>query len=54
MAFAVEAQNTGIDSLKKVLRNTKVDSTKINSYIALAKEYTESGAVSVYSLAKAM
>ncbi len=51
IAFAVEAQNTGIDSLKKVLRNTKVDSTKINSYIALAKEYTETSPDSAYFFA---
>jgi tetratricopeptide (TPR) repeat protein len=41
VVFAVKAQNPTIDSLKTVLANTKADTTKINSFNALASEYIQ-------------
>jgi len=50
--FTTNGQNTAVDSLQKVLRNTKVDATKVNSYNALADLYKETHPDSAYYFAR--
>ncbi len=50
--FTTNGQNTAVDSLQKVLRNTKVDATKVNSYNGLADLYKETNPDSAFYYAR--
>ena len=52
VAFAAGAQNTTVDSIRNVIRNTKADTTKISSFNTLADQCKETAPDSAYYFAR--